>query len=96
MSIEIIKKDGAKPSDSGFSAVLLSWEPHGIEMDITFDKPLQISTGQSNDQVKISITKPEYFVSASSGEMLEDVDDDAAIVFSIPTQLPKGMTVEAV
>ena len=73
IDIQIKKKDpDARPSQSQFSAQLKKWTEEEIELKLDFKTPMALSQGGFNDQIKIIIKTPNFFISKQTGEPLKD------------------------
>jgi hypothetical protein len=71
---------------------LKNWTIFGIELQVNFSNPLQVSNGINKDKMVIQIVNSILFTSASSGT--EIPQDRLLYTATIPTQLPKGSSVE--
>jgi hypothetical protein len=50
---------------------LKEWTGLTLAIEVNFTKPLMISAGSKNDQVKIDVLEEIYFVSAETGEVID-------------------------
>lgn len=68
LEVEVVKKDGARASHSGFSIVIRDWTAEELTLKLAFDVPLEISQGGRNDQIRIRVKTPQYFIGAATGQ----------------------------
>ena len=83
--------------DLKYFMTLKEWTGFTVVIGVNFTKPLMISAGSKNDQVKIDILDKIYFVSAETGVVIDPSNgfENSAQV-SIPPQLPEGVSEEEV
>jgi hypothetical protein len=61
---------------------------------VNFTKPLMVSSGKQNDQLKVEIMDINNFVSAETGVVIDPITgfEGGINQISIPTQLPVGVS----
>lgn len=57
--------------DLKYFMTLKEWTGSRIVIGVNFTKPLMISAGSKNDQVKIDVLDKIYFVSAETGMVID-------------------------
>ena len=61
-----------------------------MKLKMKFKDPMNVSNGNNNDQIKMTILAPQYFTSKETGEAV-DVDLMEPLAGSVATQLPEGV-----
>ena len=91
-SLEIFRNSDAKAKDMEYFLTIDSWNEKGLVLHVNFTNPLKISSGTFNDQANFRVLDTNFFVSADSGEVLNESSGVPQPRISIPTQLPQGIT----
>lgn len=85
------------PRDLSYSMQFKEWTERVVKIQIEFNDPLLLSSGPTADKLSVKILKPELFVSQESGVSLSlEQASSPNSQISIPSQLPKGVSEEAV
>jgi hypothetical protein len=87
-----LKGDLSEEEAFEFYLLLIEWTTKGIDFQVKYKDPLLVSQGDSNDQLMVSITKPEMFISAESGESLGE--DKTSFGKETPSQVPDDVDAE--
>ena len=62
----------AKAKDLGYFLTVESWDEKGLVLLVNFTNPFKISQGTFNDQANFRVLDTNFFVSADSGEVLNE------------------------
>ena len=74
-----------KVKDLGYYLTVDSWDEKGLIILVNFTNPLKISQGTFNDQANFKVLDTNFFVSADSGEVLDQYSGIPQPIISIPT-----------
>ena len=85
--VSYVSKSDVESESLVFYLLLLKWTEKDIEFQIYFEDAMEVSRGTQDDELMIGIKKRQYFISASSGEMVRTENSDFGM--SIPTQVPE-------
>ena len=92
-AVRFILSSNIDPKDIKYFLEIKKWDATGLDIFVNFTDPMLISRGEERDLIEITIKRPQLFVSAETGEMIDTSD----LVFyqTIPRQLPKGVSEES-
>jgi hypothetical protein len=74
LMLTVVQKSEISTKDLKYFMTLQEWTSKYVVIGVNFTKPLMISAGSKNDQVKIDILDKIYFVSAESGEVIDPLE----------------------
>jgi hypothetical protein len=74
LMLTVVLKSEISTKDLKYFMTLKEWTGRAVIIGVNFTKPLMISAGSKNDQVKVEVLDQIYFVSAESGEVIDPLN----------------------